>query len=82
MSSFPLMKSGGSKQNWRSKGNETMCRAFEEKYQKGRADGREEGQIGTAQKMLAAGKLALEEIAEYTSLPLEKVKRMAAELAQ
>lgn len=61
-----------------------MCREFEqlmeEGRREGRREGRQEGRQSAARKMLAAGKLALEDIAEYASLPLEEVKRMAAEM--
>ena len=38
---------------------------------------REEASIDTAKRMLAKGKLSVEEIAEYSSLPIEKVKELA-----
>ena len=67
-----------------------MCKAFEETrnegYQMGRAEGRAEGRtegiieqaITSAKRMLARGKMPLEEISEYTQLTLDKVKELAA----
>ncbi len=43
----------------------------------GRVEGRTEGAIETARKMISRGKLALDEIADYTGLPLAKVKELA-----
>ena len=53
---------------------------------KGRAEGREEGltegrsveSIDTVKRMLAKGKLSIEEIAEYSDLPVDKVRELAA----
>lgn len=63
-----------------TEGSDTMCRAVEELYKEGRKEGRKEGhkegRLETARKMLAAGKLTLEEIAEYSGLPLDEVKRL------
>ena len=52
-----------------------MCRVMEEKWE----EGRKATQKANARTMLAAGKLALEEVAEYTGLPLDEVKRLAGE---
>lgn len=49
-----------------------MCRAVEELYK----EGRKEGRMETAKRMLAIGKLTLEEIAECASLSLDEVKRL------
>lgn len=69
-----------------------MCRAVEELWKEGREKGRNEGleegrekglaegQKLVAQKMLAAGKVTLEEIAEYASLSLDEVRRLAEEM--
>ena len=60
-----------------------MCKAMEEMRRIEREEGREEGieiaQTRNAKKMLSARKLPFEEIAEYSGLPLEEVKRLAAE---
>ena len=48
----------------------------EEGREKGREEGREEGQKLVAQRMLAIGKLTLEEIAECAGLTLDEVKRL------
>ncbi|MBR1560940.1 MAG: PD-(D/E)XK nuclease family transposase [Clostridia bacterium] len=55
------------------KGVEVMCRAFEET----RNEGAMRHAIETAERMLAKGKYALDEIAEMSGLPLEKVKELA-----
>ena len=52
-----------------------MCRVREEKWE----EGRKSNQLETAQRMLASGKLTLEEIAEYSNLPLDEVRRIASE---
>ncbi len=52
-----------------------MCRVMEEKWE----EGRKSNQLETAQRMLASGKLTLEEIAEYSNLPLDEVRRIASE---
>ncbi len=46
-----------------------MCRAFEET--------RNEKAIRIAKNMIAKGKFSLEEVAEYTELPLEIVQELA-----
>lgn len=57
------------------KGVETMCKAFD--------DLREETEMRTrienARKMLASGKLSLDDVVEYSGLPLEKVQELAAD---
>ena len=50
-------------------GVEYMCRAFEET--------RNEKAIWIAQRMIAGGKLSLEEIADYTGLPIQKIQELA-----
>ncbi len=77
-----------------TEGSDTMCRAVEELWKEGREKGRNEGleegrekglaegQKLVAQKMLAAGKVTLEEIAEYASLSLDEVKRLRAAMPQ
>ena len=62
-----------------------MCIAMQELCKdwmaEGIAKGRTESAMETASKMLASGKLAVEEIAEYSGLSLEKVKELAREKA-
>ena len=55
-----------------------MCRVMEEKWE----EGRKSNQLETAKRMLASGKLTLEEIAEYSNLPLDEVKRLRAAMPQ
>ena len=50
-----------------------MCRAFEEN----RNEASLSRAISIAEKMIEKGKLDLEDIAEYTGLPLEKVQELA-----
>ncbi len=52
-----------------------MCRVMEEKWE----EGRKSNQLETAKRMLSSGKLPLEEIAEYSNLPLDEVRRIASE---
>lgn len=63
-----------------AEGSDTMCRAVEELWEEGRKvgekEGRKEGRLETARKMLIAGKLTLEEIAEYSGLPLDDVQHL------
>lgn len=54
-------------------GVESMCRAFEET----RREGALQHAIDTASRLIVRGKLTLEEIAEDTDLPLEKVQELA-----
>ena len=51
-----------------------MCKAIEDIKDEGRAEGREEERHNTAVRMIKAGKLSLEEIADYLALPLANVK--------
>ena len=45
--------------------------------EEGREDGRQEQAIATAKRMIAGGKLTLEEIAGYVALPLSLVQQLA-----
>ena len=54
-------------------GVEYMCRAFEET----RAAAAYQASIDIAMRMIERGKLSLEEIADYSGLPLEKVQELA-----
>ena len=69
-----------------TEGSDTMCRAVEELWKEGRQEGRKEGEESSsrrsAQKMLADGVLPLEKIAEYSSLPLDEVKRLRGAMPQ
>ena len=67
----------------REKGrNEGLEEGREKGLEEGREKGLAEGQKLVAQKMLAAGKVTLEEIAEYAGLPLDEVKRLRAAMPQ
>ena len=50
-----------------------MCKAMEDMRQQSLQD--------VAKRMLTAGKLTLEEIAEYAGLPLDDVRKLKAEQA-
>ena len=63
-------------------GSDTMCRVMEEKWEKGRDKGRQETQEANARTMLADDILPLEKIAQYSSLPLNEVRRLAEEMAR
>ena len=64
-----------------------MAETFIEKYfrAEGRAEGRVEGsqceKENIAVRMLSIGKLALEEIAEYSGLTLRRVKALKSKMA-
>lgn len=58
-----------------------MCIAITEMRKdcldEGRAEGEMKHAIDTAIKMIAGGKLTMVEIAEYSGLPLEKVRELS-----
>ncbi len=62
------------------KGEVDMCVAIAGIREDGRAEGRAEGElkraVETAKKMIAAGKLTMDEIAEYTELPLSEIEKL------
>lgn len=62
-------------------GQETMCRLIEElineEKQESRREAVHETQIQNALNMIEAGRLTYEEIAEYSGLPLDEVKKLA-----
>ena len=51
-----------------------MCKIWEEVL--------EEGKIETAKRMIAKGKMSLEDIAEYSDLPIKKIQELAKECQQ
>ena len=55
------------------KGVDYMCDILDEMKNEAKL----ENKIETAQKMIKAGKLSLEEIAEYSGLSLDKVRELA-----
>lgn len=59
------------------KGVDTMCDIWDEVRNEGINEGIANNQLETAQKMIKAGKLSYEDIAEYTGLSLEKVRELA-----
>ena len=56
---------------------EGLIEGREEGLTKGRAEGRSVESIDTVKRMLAKGKLSIEEIAEYSDLPVDKVRELA-----
>ena len=66
---FELLKSATRYYKENPEGVEIMCKAFEET--------RNEKAIRIAKNMIEKGKYDLEEIAEVTELPLEKVQELA-----
>ncbi len=53
-----------------------VCKAIEDIKDESRDEGREEERHNTAVRMIKAGKLSLEEIADYLALPLANVKEI------
>ena len=47
---------------------------------KGKAEGRAEEKFATVKRMLKRGKSSLSDIAEYTDLPLDTIKKIQAEM--
>ena len=73
---------GEKKQRLRSEGPmKTFDRGYEYGVQDGLEKGLEQGlqssRIDTAKKMLSMGKFSYDDIAESTSLPIEKIKELA-----
>ena len=66
-------------------GNETMCKAMEDLWNEaaneGKKEGKKESQREAAFRMLAAGTLTLEQIAEFSGLTIEEVKQIQKEKA-
>ena len=62
-----------------------MCKAVEEfaerRAAEGKREGKREGMLTMAKRLLANGKLMLKEIAECTGLSLVQVKKLQAEMA-
>ncbi len=54
-----------------------MQKEREEGLAEGKAEGKVEEALDTAKRMLSKGKLSVEEIAEYSDLPIDKVKELA-----
>ena len=58
-------------------GQEIMCQIFEDLAEKRAEERAIEEKKSFARRMIAKGKLSIEEIAEYTDLPIEEVKELA-----
>ena len=52
-------------------------RLMAKQYADGVEQGVERGSIDTAKRMLAKGKLSIEEIAEYSSLSVDEIRELA-----
>jgi len=50
---------------------------MQKEREEGLAEGKVEEALDTAKRMLSKGKLSVEEIAEYSDLPIDKVKELA-----
>ena len=59
------------------KGVDDMCDILDEMKNEARNEARTKTMIETAQKMIKAGKLSYEDIAEYSGLSLDKVRELA-----
>lgn len=57
-----------------------MCRQYEQLLEEGQREGQRKARQANAKAMLEDGELPLDKIAKYSSLPLEEVRRLAAEL--
>ena len=62
-----------------AKGVESMGSVFDEIREEARNEGRNENACEIALKLIGSGKLTLEEISEYSGLPIEKVRELARE---
>ena len=62
-----------------AEGVESMGSVFDEIREEARNEGRNENACEIALKMISSGKLTLEEISEYSGLPIEKVRELARE---
>ncbi len=59
-----------------------MCKAMEDMRKESIQEGIKEGAVNTVKKMLAAGKYALEEIADISGFSLDEVKGLKARQAE
>ncbi len=90
---FDVLKKRVSQFKNSEEGRQIMCKAVEEygdrraaeAAARGKAEGEEQGKleamIATAKRMLANGKLMLQEIAEFSGLPLAQIEKLQAEMA-
>ena len=62
-----------------AEGVESMGSVFDEIREEARNEGRNENACEIALKLIGSGKLTLEEISEYSGLPIEKVRELARE---
>ena len=62
-----------------------MCKAVEEfaerRAAEAKAEGKREGMLASAKRMLESGMLALKDIARFSGLSLVQVKKLQAEMA-
>ena len=69
-----------------NEGSDTMCEAMEKLVRKrelkAEQRGTQQNKLQTAQRMLAAGRYALDEIVEITGLPLEDIQQLRSTMPQ
>ena len=82
---FDVLKKQVSKFKNSEKGRQAMCKAVEELVERGKAEGKAEGErktmLATAKRMLKDGILAMKDIARYSGLSLAQVKKLQASMA-
>ena len=61
-------------------GDDYMCKAVEEYGMKQRNEGIREGIIKSIMKMIKQGKLSYDEIAEGFDVPIDEVRKLAAQM--
>ena len=61
-------------------GVRNMCRSIEEMLKEYGEEVTEKNKLEFAKRMINAGKIPLEEIAEYTGLSIESVEKLASEV--
>ena len=82
---FDVLKKQVSEFKNSEKGRQAMCKAVEELVERGKAEGKAEGErktmLATAKRMLQDGILALKDIARYSGLSVAQVKKLQASMA-
>lgn len=58
-----------------------MCEFTERIYSEGKAEGEASANYATAKRMLLKGNNSLQDIAEFTNLPMSKILELQAELS-
>ncbi len=76
---FDLMKESSKFYKETPEGVKTMSKVFEEIRDEAEKRARHNHAIETAERMIATGKLSLEEVSECSGLSLEEVQKLAGE---